>query len=92
MTTTQNAPPATDVYADMVRRWCYTGKRALRAVQGGDDVPIVHRPLQFDPGAPRKGTPAARRHIGEKPAGLDRERRPADVRNSIGGRTGAAPW
>ncbi|MFF4778774.1 DsbA family protein [Microtetraspora fusca] len=95
MTTTQNAPLATDVYAEMVRPWCYIGKRplerALRAVQGGDDVPIVYRPLQFDPGAPRKDTPA-RRHLGEKRAGLDRERRSADVKNSIGGRTGAAPW
>lgn len=56
----RNGTITVEVYADIVCPWCYLGKRrldrALEAFPRRDDVHIVHRPFQLDPGAPRSGT------------------------------------
>ncbi|MFF2021622.1 DsbA family oxidoreductase [Streptomyces sp. NPDC058171] len=58
-----------EVYADLVCPWCYIGKRrldrALDSFPGADQVRVVHRAFQLDPGAPRSGTPT-RDYLGER--------------------------
>ena len=49
-----------EIWSDVVCPWCYIGKRkfeaALASFDGRDDVEVVWRPFQLDPGAPRGGT------------------------------------
>ena len=48
-----------ECWSDVVCPWCYIGKRrldeALAAFPGRDDVTIVHRAFQLDPGAVSEG-------------------------------------
>jgi predicted DsbA family dithiol-disulfide isomerase len=49
-----------DVWSDIVCPWCYVGKRrlehALAALESKDDVEVIHRSFQLNPGAPRDHT------------------------------------
>ena len=50
-----------EIYSDVACPWCYIGKRrferALASFAGADDVEVVFRPFQLDPGAPAAGSP-----------------------------------
>ncbi|HEX9258424.1 MAG TPA: DsbA family oxidoreductase [Acidimicrobiales bacterium] len=50
-----------EIYSDVVCPWCYIGKRKLEAAladyEGRDDLQIIWRPFQLDPGAPATPTP-----------------------------------
>lgn len=50
-----------EIYSDIVCPWCYIGERrfsrALADFAGADDVEIVFRPYQLDPGAPDSPVP-----------------------------------
>ena len=50
-----------EIYSDVVCPWCYIGERrfakALRSFSGRDDVEVVFRPFQLDPGAPSTPSP-----------------------------------
>ncbi len=50
-----------EIYSDVACPWCYIGKarfeRALGAFTGADQVDVVFRPYQLDPGAPGTGVP-----------------------------------
>lgn len=50
-----------EIYADIVCPWCYIGERrferALAGFQGGDEIQVVYRPFQLDPGAPETAMP-----------------------------------
>jgi predicted DsbA family dithiol-disulfide isomerase len=50
-----------EIYSDVVCPWCYIGERrfarALESFPGRDDVHIVFRPYQLDPGAPSTARP-----------------------------------
>lgn len=52
-----------EIYSDIVCPWCYIGERRFaRALSGfphADDVEIVFRPFQLDPGAPTAAVPTA---------------------------------
>src|SRR5690606_1637147 len=45
-----------DIYSDIVGPWCYIGERrlqrALATLPPGEQVDVVYRPYQLDPGAP----------------------------------------
>jgi predicted DsbA family dithiol-disulfide isomerase len=55
-----------EVWSDVVCPWCYIGKRRLEAALAGfahrDDIEVVWRSFELDPGAPRvhEGAPADR--------------------------------
>jgi len=50
-----------EIWSDVVCPWCYIGKRrfetALERFDGRDEVEIVFRPFQLDPGAPPVASP-----------------------------------
>jgi predicted DsbA family dithiol-disulfide isomerase len=50
-----------EIYSDVACPWCYIGyarfQRSLTGLEGADDVEVVYRPYQLDPGAPRKAEP-----------------------------------
>jgi predicted DsbA family dithiol-disulfide isomerase len=50
-----------EIWSDVVCPWCYIGKRrfesALRRFEHADDVEVVWRSFELDPGAPRDGSP-----------------------------------
>ena len=54
-------PLQIEVYSDVACPWCWVGEtrleRALAAFPGGDDVEVVFRPFQLDPGAPVDAEP-----------------------------------
>jgi predicted DsbA family dithiol-disulfide isomerase len=59
-----------DVWSDLVCPWCYVGKRrferALAAFPHGDQVAVVHRSFQLDPGLPGNETQDHRARLMEK--------------------------
>ncbi|HEY4216743.1 MAG TPA: DsbA family oxidoreductase [Gemmatimonadaceae bacterium] len=50
-----------EIYSDIACPWCYIGERrfekAVAQFAGRDDVDVVFRPFQLDPGAPEAGMP-----------------------------------
>ena len=50
-----------EIYSDLICPWCYIGEarfdRALTAFPHRDQVEVVFRPFQLDPGAPVPGVP-----------------------------------
>ncbi|HEX8358723.1 MAG TPA: DsbA family oxidoreductase [Longimicrobium sp.] len=58
-----------EIYSDVACPWCYIGKRrferALAEYPGADDVEVVYRPYQLDPGASATARPLMRA-LGEK--------------------------
>lgn len=52
-----------EIHSDIVCPWCYIGERrlarALEQSEGLDDVEVVFRPFQLDPGAPPTPVPTA---------------------------------
>ncbi|NIH85787.1 DsbA family protein [Amycolatopsis granulosa] len=52
-----------EIWSDVVCPWCYLGKRrferALAAFEHRDQVEVVFRPFELDPGAPREPQPKA---------------------------------
>lgn len=59
-----------EIWADVVCPWCYIGKRrfeaALERFAHRDEVAVVHRSFQLDPGAARGVTRASREVLAEK--------------------------
>jgi len=53
-----------EIYSDVACPWCYIGdrrfERALAAFPRRDQVEVVYRPYQLDPGAPAKAIPLPR--------------------------------
>lgn len=53
-----------EIYADVVCPWCYIGEKrfeeALAEFEGRDDVDVVYRPFQLDPGASQTAIPLTR--------------------------------
>jgi predicted DsbA family dithiol-disulfide isomerase len=53
-----------EIYSDVACPWCYIGdrrlERALAAFQHRDEVEVVYRPYQLDPGAPAEAIPLPR--------------------------------
>ena len=51
-----------EIWSDVVCPWCFIGKHrfeeALAQFEHADEVEVVFRPYQLDPGAPRTPTPA----------------------------------
>ncbi len=58
-----------EIYSDVACPWCYIGKRrfeqALAEYPGADEVEVVYRPYQLDPGAPATARPLLKA-LGEK--------------------------
>jgi predicted DsbA family dithiol-disulfide isomerase len=58
-----------EIWSDVVCPWCYIGKRrfeeALRRFDGRDDVEVVWRSFELDPGAPAVGVDVLG-HLAEK--------------------------
>lgn len=50
-----------EIYSDVACPWCYIGKarfdRALAAFPGAEEVEVVYRAYQLDPGAPSEAVP-----------------------------------
>ena len=50
-----------EIFSDVACPWCYIGERrfaaALERFEGADEVEVVFRPFQLDPGAPRTPRP-----------------------------------
>jgi predicted DsbA family dithiol-disulfide isomerase len=59
-----------DIWTDLVCPWCYIGKRrlekALSTFPRRDEVEIVHRSFQLNPGLPRGVTSDRREHLMSK--------------------------
>jgi predicted DsbA family dithiol-disulfide isomerase len=59
-----------EIWTDLVCPWCYIGKRrlekALSTFPRGDEVEIVHRSFQLNPGLPRGVTSDRREHLMSK--------------------------
>ncbi len=53
-----------EIYSDVACPWCYIGdrrfERALSAFPHADEVEVVYRPYQLDPGAPTESVPLPR--------------------------------
>lgn len=62
-----------EIWSDVVCPWCYIGKRRLeRALEGfphADEVEIVWRSFQLDPGAPNEPTESVAEALGRKYGG-----------------------
>jgi predicted DsbA family dithiol-disulfide isomerase len=54
-------PMKVEIYSDVACPWCYIGKarfeRALDDFSGAEDVEMIYRPYQLDPGAPHQAVP-----------------------------------
>ena len=65
-----------DVWLDLVCPWCYIGKRrlerALETVPGGDEIEVVLRSFELDPGAPATAGEPTLDHLAAK-YGMSRE-------------------
>jgi predicted DsbA family dithiol-disulfide isomerase len=69
-----------EIYSDIVCPWCYIGEhrffQALSDFPNADQVEVVFRPFQLDPGAPPRGIPLAeyleRRYGGRSVAMMER--------------------
>ncbi len=66
-----------EIYSDIVCPWCYIGERrlarALAALPNGQDVDVVFRPYQLDPGAPTTAIPLLpylEQRFGSRAAGM----------------------
>jgi predicted DsbA family dithiol-disulfide isomerase len=66
-----------EIYSDIVCPWCYIGEhrffQALSDFPNADQVEVVFRPFQLDPGAPPRGIPLAEyleRRYGERSAAM----------------------
>jgi predicted DsbA family dithiol-disulfide isomerase len=50
-----------EIYSDVICPWCYIGERrfarALEEFEGSEEVDVVFRPFQLDPGAPAAAVP-----------------------------------
>jgi len=59
-----------EIWSDVVCPWCYIGKRrletALAGFEHGDEVELVYRSFQLDPGAPTEPTETATEMLGRK--------------------------
>jgi predicted DsbA family dithiol-disulfide isomerase len=59
-----------EIWSDVVCPWCYIGKRRLESALAGfphrDEVEIVWRSYQLDPGAPTEPTETAQQMLGRK--------------------------
>jgi predicted DsbA family dithiol-disulfide isomerase len=59
-----------EVWSDVVCPWCYVGKRRLETALAGfeqrDDVSVVWRSFELDPGAPREREVDNATHLAEK--------------------------
>ncbi len=59
-----------DIWSDIVCPWCYVGKarfdKALAQFDHRDDVQVVHRSFQLNPGAPRGETSSRREMLMRK--------------------------
>lgn len=59
-----------EVWSDVVCPWCYLGKRrlesALRRFAHRDEVELVWRSFELDPGAPRRREGSAAEHLARK--------------------------
>ncbi|MFB9909245.1 DsbA family oxidoreductase [Allokutzneria oryzae] len=66
-----------EVWSDVVCPWCYIGKRRLEQAlelwraEGGEDVEVLWRPFELDPGASSDGRPLAEA-MAEKFGGAER--------------------
>lgn len=62
-----------EIWSDVVCPWCYIGKRRLEKALAGfehaDDVEIVYRAYQLDPGAPVEPTETVAESLGRKYGG-----------------------
>lgn len=62
-----------EIWSDVVCPWCYIGKRRLESALAGfpraDEVEIVWRSFQLDPGAATEPTATAPEHLGRKYGG-----------------------
>ena len=62
-----------EIWSDVVCPWCYIGKRRLETALAGfehrEDVEIVYRSFQLDPGAPRVPEQTVAEHLGAKYGG-----------------------
>ncbi|MDQ2722200.1 MAG: DsbA family oxidoreductase [Actinomycetota bacterium] len=62
-----------EIWSDIVCPWCYVGKRRLeRALAGfahAEQVEIVYRSFELDPGTPQGGGQSVAEHLGEKYGG-----------------------
>ncbi len=62
-----------EIWSDVVCPWCYIGKRRLeRALEGfehADEVEVVWRSFQLDPGAPTTPDESVAEHLGRKYGG-----------------------
>jgi predicted DsbA family dithiol-disulfide isomerase len=85
-------PLVVEVWSDVVCPWCYIGKRRLEAALAGfehrEDVEVVWRAFQLDPGAPRSDQPGGgedvashlgRRYGGGCDAGLAMNARVSEI-------------
>jgi predicted DsbA family dithiol-disulfide isomerase len=65
-----------EVWSDVVCPWCYLGKRRLESALGlfehRDEVEVVWRSFELDPGAPRRRGVSAAEHLAAK-YGMSRE-------------------
>lgn len=59
-----------DIWTDIVCPWCYVGKRRFETALAGfphrDELEIVHRSFQLNPGAPKGTTSDRRTHLMSK--------------------------
>jgi predicted DsbA family dithiol-disulfide isomerase len=62
-----------EIWSDVVCPWCYIGKRrvegALAAFEHADEVEVVWRSYQLDPGAPREPVETVAESLGRKYGG-----------------------
>lgn len=64
------APLTVEIWSDVVCPWCYVGKRrfenALATFEHRDDVEVVWRSFELDPGAPREREGSSAEHLAGK--------------------------
>ena len=62
-----------EIWSDVVCPWCYIGKRRLERALSGfahrDEVELVYRSFQLDPGAPAEPVESVAEHLGRKYGG-----------------------
>ncbi len=67
-----------EIWSDVVCPWCYVGKRrlerALASFPHAEQVEVVYRSFELDPGTPKGSGQSVAEHLGQKYGG---GRRPA---------------
>lgn len=85
-----------EVWADIICPWCGLGihrlHRALAQVEGGDEIEVVHRSFQLDPGFPEDEVVSSSRMLEERGMDPDQVRQVSARVENLAAEDGLSPY